>query len=63
MWKFKMMAILQAYDLWDTAISNDPEPQPMRDSMGNVTSPADPAAVLGWKHRNADTLCTIVLSV
>ena len=34
----------------------------MRDSKGNVTSPADPAAVLGWKHRNADTLCTIVLS-
>ena len=31
--------------------------------MGNVTSPTDPAVVLGWKHRNADTLCTIVLSV
>ena len=62
LWKFKMMAILQSFDLWDTAIGNDPEPQPTRDSMGNATSPADPT-VLGWKHKNADTLCTILLSV
>ena len=58
-----MMDILQTYDLSDTAIGNNPEPQPTRDSMGNVTSPVDPAVVLGWKHQNADTLCTIVLSV
>jgi len=31
--------------------------------MGNVTSLADSQVVLGWKHRNVDTLCTIVLCV
>jgi len=48
--KFKMTVILQAYNLWDTPIGNDLEPQPMRDSMGNVTSLTDRAVVLGWKH-------------
>jgi len=63
LWKFKIMAIPQSSDLWDFAIGNDPKPQPTRESMGNVTSPADPQVILGCKHRNVDTLCTIVLSV
>ena len=50
LWKLKMMVILQSFDLWDTAIGDDKEPQPTRDSMGNVTSLADPTVVLGWKH-------------
>jgi len=63
LWKFKMIMILQAFKFWDTAIGNDLDPQPTRDSMGNVISPANSTVVLGWKHQNVDTLCTIVLSV
>jgi len=46
-WKFKMMMILQSTGLWDSAIGNDMEPQLMRDSIGNVTSPVNPQVVLG----------------
>ena len=58
-----MMAILSSYELWDTAIGDDKEPQPMKDSNGNIVSPANPKAIIEWKQRNTDTLCAIVISV
>jgi len=58
-----MAVIVYSFNIWDTTFGDDKEPHPTRDSMGNVISLADSQVVLGWKHRNVDTLGTIVLCV
>ena len=62
LWKFKMMAILSSYELWDTATGLDKQPEASVDASGN-TVPPSPTAVQEWKQRNADALYAIVIKV
>jgi len=62
LWKFKMMAILSSYELWDTATGIDKQPEATVDASGSILPPS-PTAVQEWRQRNADALCAIVISV
>ena len=62
LWKFKMMAILSSYELWDTATGLDKQPEATMDASGN-TVPTSPTVVQEWKQRNADALCVIVINI
>ena len=61
LWKFKIRAILDSYELWETANGVDVKPGPTADPNDpSQTLPPDPTLALAWKRRNADALCAIV---
>ena len=62
LWKFKMMAILSSYELWDTATGIDKQPEATMDAFGSIIPPS-PTTIQEWRQRNADALCVIVISV
>ena len=64
LWKFKMKAILSAYELWDTATRVDARPDAMPD-QANARQQIVPIAVeiQAWTRRDADALCSIICSV
>lgn len=62
LWKFKAMAILSSYELYEMVLGNDIEPTPTTDASG-ATIPPDPVKVLEWQRRNADALSFLVTSV
>jgi len=64
LWKFKIRAILDSYELWEIATGVDVKSGPIVDPNDpSQTLPPDPALALAWKRRNADALCAIVTSV
>ena len=63
LWKFKISAILDSYELLDVVLGNLLEPV----FISNPLDPAhpslpDPAEVCEWKRKNADALCAFVTS-
>jgi len=62
LWKFKMMAILSSYELWDTATGIDKQPEATVDASGSILPPS-PTTVQEWSQCNAYALCAIVISV
>lgn len=64
LWKFKMKAILSAYELWDTATGADVRPV-ARPDPANAGQHIAPTAdeIQAWTRRDADALCSIVCSV
>ena len=64
LWRFKMKAILSAYELWDTVLGTDLKPVPMQDPNDpSIIFQPNPAEVQAWLRRDADALCQIVTSV
>lgn len=67
LWKFKISAILDSYELLDNALGplgDDPEPLATVDPVNpKVSIPPDAGLLRAWKRRNADALCAIVTSV
>ena len=67
LWKFKISAILDSYELLDTVMGPtgaDPEPVPTPDpTNSSILIQPDVADLRAWKRRNADALCAIVTSV
>ena len=67
LWKFKMSAILDSYELLETIMGptgGDPEPMATFDPAHPTTSiPPNADLLRAWKRRNADALCTIVTGV
>ena len=63
LWKFKISAILDSYELLDTVLDLDPEPRSTPDpKIEGAILPPDAALLRAWKCRNADALCAIVTS-
>ena len=63
LWKFKISAILDSYELLDTVLGLDPEPVGSPDPNNpNVITPPDVDLLRAWKRRNADALCALVTS-
>ena len=67
LWKFKISAILDSYELLDTVMGPtgaDPEPVLTPDpTNSSILIQPDVADLRAWKRRNADALCAIVTSV
>ena len=63
LWKFKISAILDSYELLDTVLGLDPEPVGSPDPNNpNVITPPDADLLRAWKRRNADALYALVTS-
>ena len=61
--KFKITSILDSYELLETVLGTDQEPQAMPDPNNpNAMIPPDANLLRAWKHRNADALCALVTS-
>ena len=67
LWKFKISAILDSYELLDTVMGPtgaDPEPVPTPDpTNSSIIIQPDVVDLRAWKRRNADALCAIVTSL
>lgn len=64
LWKFKISAILDSYELLDTVLNDDQEPVATREITNpDVLIPPDATLLRAWKRRNADALCAIVMCV
>ncbi|MCO5582652.1 hypothetical protein L7F22_036550 [Adiantum nelumboides] len=65
LWKFKIFAILDSYELLDTVLGPngaDPEPVATIDSTNpSAAIPPDATLLCAWRRRNADALCAIVM--
>ena len=63
LWKFKITAILDSYELLDVVQGVDAEPQPTPDpaNPGNMLPP-DADLLRAWKRKNADAMCALVTS-
>ena len=63
LWKFKISAILDSYELLDTVLGLDPEPVGTPNPTNpNVITPPDVDLLWAWKRRNADALCALVIN-
>ena len=63
LWKFKISAILDSYELLNTVLGLDPEPVGTPNPNNpNVITPPNADLLRAWKRRNADALCALVTS-
>ncbi|MCO5604890.1 hypothetical protein L7F22_059064 [Adiantum nelumboides] len=64
LWKLNIKALLNSYELLQTATGQDRMPGPTVSPFDPaITIHADLALVTAWQRRDADTLCAIVTSV
>ncbi|MCO5586041.1 hypothetical protein L7F22_039979 [Adiantum nelumboides] len=67
LWKFKISAILDSYELLDTVLGPngiDPEPIATIDFTNpSAVIPPDATLLCAWRRRNADALCGIVMCI
>ncbi|MCO5611743.1 hypothetical protein L7F22_066001 [Adiantum nelumboides] len=67
LWKFKIFAILDSYELLDTVLGvNGDDPEliaTVEITNPNVVIPLDTTHLRAWKRRNADALCAIVMCI
>ena len=64
LWKFKIKAILNSYELLQTATGDDRMPHPTVSADDPaITIPPDLALLTAWQRRDADILCAILTSV
>ena len=63
LWKFKITAILDSYELLDVILGTDAKPQPTPDPANpGSTLPPDADLLQAWKRKNANALCALVTS-
>ena len=64
LWKFKITAILDSYELLDVILGTDVEPQSTPDPTDpSVMIPPNTNLLRAWKHRNTNALYTLVTSI